>query len=72
MEDKSIWADQKTKTKNLKVNHPYQQYMDSSLWQIIDKAIDDLVENKDIEETTHRSYIVGYLCKQLAESGKSN
>lgn len=49
---------QKTKTKNLKVNHPYQHYMDSSLWQIIDKAIDGLVENQDIEETTHRSYIV--------------
>lgn len=72
MADKSIRADRKTKTKRPKVNHPYQQYTDSLLWQTIDKAIDDLVKNKDIEETTHRSYIVGYLCKQLSESSKSS
>lgn len=70
MEDKFIRADQKTKTKRPKINHPYQQYIDSSLWKTVDKAIDDLVKNKDIEETTDRSYIVGYLCKQLSESSE--
>lgn len=70
MGEKSIRTDRKTKTKSLKINHPYQQYVDSSLWKVVDKAIDDLVENDDIEETTHRSYIVGYLCKQLSESDK--
>ncbi len=71
MADKSIQVDQKTKTEPPEVNHPYQQYADSLLWQTLDKAIDDLVKNKDIEETTHRSYIVGYLCKQLSESSES-
>ena len=31
----------------------------------MDKAIDDLVENGDLTETTRREYIVGYICKKL-------
>ena len=38
----------------------------------MDKGIDDLVNNKDIEENTQRAYIVGYLCKLLHETGHEN
>ena len=33
---------------------------------MLDKAIDDLVLNADLQELTARPYIVGHLCKSLA------
>ncbi len=47
--------------------HPYKIYESTTLWRVIDEAISDLVENKDIEETTRREYIVGYLAKYISE-----
>ncbi len=58
----------KTKT-NDKTEHPYAKFEDTKLWSVLDKAIDDLVENRDIKETTNRRYIVGYLCMKIEESG---
>lgn len=57
----------KTRTKPRETGHPYQEFMNTSLWETIDKAIDDLVKNRDIQETTDRSYIVGYICKKLSK-----
>lgn len=34
----------------------------------IDQALDELVENQDIEEITKREYIIGYICKKLIET----
>jgi hypothetical protein len=45
---------------------PYDLYKETKEWKIVEKAIQDLVENNDIAETTGRDYIVGYICKQLA------
>jgi len=60
---------QKTKTKSKPVelleSHPYKQYEDLPEWKILWNSIDDLVKNADLTETTNRSYIVGYLVKQL-------
>ncbi|WP_078410753.1 hypothetical protein [Priestia abyssalis] len=50
------------------MSHPYEQFEGTPLWETINKGIDDLVENNDIEETTRREYIVGYLCKLINES----
>lgn len=47
---------------------PYEMFVGTPLWDVINKGINDLVENKDIEETTNREYIVGYLCKKITES----
>ncbi len=44
---------------------PYERYKETQAWKICDEAINDLVENHDITETTQRDYIVGYLCKKL-------
>lgn len=54
------------------MSHPYEQFEGTPLWEAINKGIDDLVENNDIEETTRREYIVGYLCKLINESVTKN
>lgn len=50
------------------MSHPYKQFENTHLWEAINKGIAELVENQDIEETTQREYIVGYLCKVISES----
>jgi hypothetical protein len=46
---------------------PYELYRGTKVWRSIEKAIRDLVENRDIVETTPRDYIVGYICHQLQQ-----
>jgi hypothetical protein len=46
-------------------NFPYEMYMDAPVWEVVNAAIDDLVKNGDLVETTRRDYIVGYICKKL-------
>lgn len=48
--------------------HPYIKYEKSKFWPIIEKALNELVENHDLEEKTARSYIVGYLVKHLEKN----
>jgi hypothetical protein len=54
------------------MSHPYGQFEGTPLWEVINKGIDDLVENNDLEETTQREYIVGYLCMLINESIMAN
>jgi G:T/U-mismatch repair DNA glycosylase len=58
------------KTKISETGHPYQKFENTPLWRTVYKAVDDLVENGDIEEKTHRNYVVGYLCKLLSTSDR--
>jgi len=44
---------------------PYETQKGTPVWRIVDNAINDLVKNKDLVETTHRDYIVGYICEKL-------
>jgi hypothetical protein len=46
---------------------PYDSYKGTNAWRIVEKAIQDLAENRDIIETTRRHYIVGYICKELQQ-----
>jgi len=46
---------------------PYDSYKGEKIWRVVEKAMQDLVENHDIVETTHRDYIVGYICKMLEQ-----
>ncbi len=48
---------------------PYIEFESTELWSVINQAIEDLVENTDIIETTDRKYIVGYLCKIVFNAG---
>jgi hypothetical protein len=54
------------------MSHPYKQFEGTTLWKVISKGIDDLVENNDLEEKEQREYIVGYLCKLISESVTEN
>lgn len=47
------------------IKHPYKEYEQTQLWELIDNAIDDLVKNQDIELTTRKEYIVGYLFRKI-------
>ena len=49
--------------------HPYVQFEGTKAWQVIDAALTALVKNKDVIEQTDRRYIVGSLCKALADEG---
>ncbi len=51
-----------------KPQHPYKQYENDPLWNLLDKAVGALARNGDIDETTSRKYIVGFLCEKLAKS----
>ena len=71
METKSGPMDRKTRTKShdaKEPRHPYENYASTEMWKTLDRAIDDLVKNRDIVETTRHVYIVGYLCKAVASS----
>jgi hypothetical protein len=48
--------------------HPYGSYTGTAEWAVIDRALVDLVRNQDIVERTAHEYIVGYLCRALAEN----
>jgi len=47
--------------------HPYVEYETSLLWKVVNKAIEDLVDNGDLVEQTAREYITGYICKQILD-----
>ena len=46
---------------------PYVEYENTQLWRSVNKAIGDLVQNKDVIEQTPRHYIVGYICKVVSK-----
>lgn len=52
-------------TKPASSTGPYEMHRGTPVWKLVDKAINDLVENKDLVETTRRDYIVGYICEKL-------
>jgi len=51
--------------------HPYKLYENTPLWKAIDKAVSDLVENRDLVEDEYHEYIVGYICKVVNRPTKS-
>jgi|LakMenEpi03Aug12_release.lakeMendotaPanAssembly.Ray.scaffolds.fasta_scaffold1645887_2 hypothetical protein len=51
------------------MNHPYETYENTTLWETIKVAIDQLEKNNDIELTTNENYVIGFLCKCIDEKG---
>jgi hypothetical protein len=51
--------------------HPYIEYESSEEWRILDAELTELVRNNDLVEQTDRRYIVGALCKALAQKGRA-
>jgi hypothetical protein len=48
-----------------RLEHPYTEFEQTQVWDVINRIIFDLEENRDIELTTPREYIAGYICNQL-------
>jgi hypothetical protein len=48
--------------------HPYEKLQSMPIWNLVDQAIAALLKNGDIELTTGREYVVGYICKTVVES----
>jgi immunity protein 53 of polymorphic toxin system len=46
----------------------FSEYEGSRVWGVVDQAIADLVESRDLEETTARRYIVGSIVQDLSEN----
>lgn len=51
------------------VESPYEKYRNSKLWEVVEKALDALEDNRDINITTHSDYVIGYLVQSLANAG---
>ena len=45
--------------------HPYVELKNTECWSIIEQAINDLIENNDLEEKTPKEYIVGYIVQRV-------
>ncbi len=45
--------------------HPYGKLEGTPPWNVLERAIQELVVNKDMVETTARPYIVGYICQRV-------
>jgi hypothetical protein len=46
----------------------YLEYRDCDAWDVVDRAINDLIGNQDLEETTVHQLVVGYIVKALVEA----
>ncbi len=51
--------------------HPYVRWEGTPLWRAVEKAVADLVQNKDLVEGEYREYIVGYICKIIDRRKRS-
>ena len=50
----------------MSMSHPYTEFEDTALWKAIDAALAELEQNRDVQVSTAREYVVGYLCQQLS------
>jgi hypothetical protein len=46
----------------------YLELREHQAWDVVDQAINELIENQDLEETTVHELVVGYILKALAEA----
>lgn len=51
--------------------HPYGRWEGTPLWRVIDKAVCDLIQNRDLVEDEYHEYIVGYICKIIDSRKKA-
>ena len=69
MEGKFDQVDQNTSTKNLNMKTkqltPYARYQTTEEWVIVERLLNNLIENQDIELKTAPEYVIGYLVQEL-------
>ena len=49
----------------MSTHHPYASHEDSRIWEVLERALDELVKNQDVMLCTPKEYIIGYLVKSL-------
>ena len=47
---------------------PYDKYRTNPTWTVIEKALNELVDNQDIIFQTIPDYVIGYIVKKLEEA----
>lgn len=67
MEIKSDWT-----IGRIRQNTPYERYKQLPKWDIIERRLEQLIDNQDIELSTDIDYIVGYLLEDLVKEGESS
>ncbi|MBK7442045.1 MAG: hypothetical protein IPI65_11030 [Bacteroidetes bacterium] len=50
---------------------PYVEYKSLKEWKTVEKALKELVKNKDLSITTQPDYVIGFIIKKL-KTIKSN
>ena len=53
----------------MNIDHPYKNYENLRIWEVLERGIADLAANGDLEEKTASCYIVGYLARMIDEAG---
>ena len=53
--------------KEKNISHPYLDFEGTEQWEIIRNTLEELIENNDLELYTPIEYVVGAICKELAE-----
>jgi hypothetical protein len=51
--------------------HPYSKFEDTELWSVIEKTLNELEQNQDIQITTGKEYVIGFLGQGLSDHGVS-
>ena len=52
-------------------HNPYIEFVGSPLWAAVERAVDDLIENRDLQLTTVKDFVVGYIVKQVSVISKA-
>lgn len=53
------------------MSHPYKAFEGTALWDTLDAALTELQSNRDIELSTSRELVIGFLCQQLSDGGSA-
>lgn len=61
-------TDRRTTRRGRKHSFPYEELQGTPIWNRVDRAIKMLLKNGDLELTTSREYVVGYICRKIGRS----
>ena len=53
------------------IKHPYSDYENTPLWNVISKSIAELEENQDIKLSTRREYVIGFIASSSKRVSKT-
>lgn len=54
------------------MENPYRKYITSHAWDVIQKSLDELIDDEDVILQTASYLAIGYLCKALDDAGLLN